>query len=141
MGRVTSAGGTIAAYVWDYAGKMELLSFFWETAVELFDEAAKLDERVRFPLCERAPLAELFAHAGLARVETTALDVPTSFASFDDYWQPFLGGQGPAPAFVQSLDARARERLSASVRERLPMEGDGSIALAARAWAVRGNVK
>jgi SAM-dependent methyltransferase len=140
MKRVTSASGTIAAYVWDYAGKMDLLTFFWEAAVELFPEAAKLDERVRFPLCEKARLAELFAASSLARVEVTAIAVPTLFASFDDYWGPFLGGQGPAPAFVMSLAAPARQRLRDRLRERLPAHHDGSLALSARALAVRGTV-
>ncbi len=138
MKRVTSERGTIAAYVWDYAGRMELLTFFWEAAVELFPEAAKLDERVRFPLCESARLAELFAASGLDRVDVTAIDVATPFASFDDYWEPFLGGQGPAPAFAMALETPARERLRKRLHERLPATHDGTIALTARAWAVRG---
>jgi SAM-dependent methyltransferase len=140
MARVTDKGGTIAAYVWDYAGKMELMRYFWDAAVELNPGAAKLDEGVRFPLCRPEALERLFASAGLAEIEMKPVDVPTLFADFDDYWQPFLGGQGPAPGYAVSLDETARARLRDRIRERLPTAADGSISLTARAWAVRGRV-
>jgi SAM-dependent methyltransferase len=140
MARVTSKGGTIAAYVWDYTAKMELIRFFWDAAVELDPEAAKLDEGVRFPLCRPEALEKFFADAGLEEVEVKPIDIATSFADFDDYWQPFLGGQGPAPAYAMSLDEAARVRLRDCLRARVPTEGNGSISLTARAWAVRGNV-
>jgi hypothetical protein len=69
-----------------------------------------------------------------------AIDVPTVFRDFDDYWTPFLGGQGPAPGYVMSLDDRRRTELRELLRKRLPRNGDGSIPLVARAWAVRGTV-
>ena len=137
MARVARDGGTIAAYVWDYAGEMQLMRHFWDAAAALDPEARKLDEGPRFPLCRPEALAQLFSDAGLREVATTALDVPTPFESFDDYWQPFLGGQGPAPAYAMSLDENARSRLRERLRGRLPARADGSIALAARAWAVR----
>jgi SAM-dependent methyltransferase len=140
MARVTARGGTIAAYVWDYAGKMELMRVFRNAAVALDPGAAKMDEGIRFPLCRPEPLAVLFAGAGLNRVAVTAIDVPTRFASFEDYWQPFLGGQGPAPAYAMSLEETARARLRDRIRQRLPIEPDGSIPLTARAWAARGTV-
>ena len=140
MSRVAATGGTIAAYVWDYAGKMELMRYFWDAAVALDSGAAKLDEGTRFPLCRPEALSGLFASAGLRDVEVTAIDIPTPFASFEDYWRPFLGGQGPAPAYAMSLDESARARLRDRLRERTPVQADGSIALTARAWAVRGRV-
>jgi len=70
----------------------------------------------------------------------TAIDIPTPFESFEDYWQPFLGGQGPAPAYALSLEPSARARLRERLRERMPVERGGSISLNARAWAVRGTV-
>jgi len=140
MARVTRKGGTIAAYVWDYAGMMELMRFFWDAAVELDPEAAKLDEGVRFPICRPEPLQKLFAGAELKDVEVKPIDVPTPFANFDDYWQPFLGGQGPAPAYAMSLDEAARMRLKDRIRERIPAAANGSISLTARAWAVRASV-
>src|SRR5262245_66504212 len=97
MARVTSKGGTIAAYVWDYAGKMELMRFFWDAAVELDPEATKLDEGLRFPLCRPEALEKLFATAGLEEVEVKPIDIPTPFANCDDYWKPFLGSRGSDP--------------------------------------------
>ncbi len=140
MARVTGNSGVIAAYVWDYAGKMELMRIFWDTAVELNPDAAKLDEGLRFPLCRQDALAQLFSSAGLHDVEVTAIDIPTIFSSFDDYWQPFLGGQGPAPAYAMSLEEGSRAQLRERIRERIPIQADGSISLIARAWAVRGSV-
>jgi SAM-dependent methyltransferase len=140
MARVTGRGGSVAAYVWDYAGKMELMRVFWDAAVELDASAAPLDEGARFPLCRPEALSALFAGAGLGHVEVTAIDIATPFADFDDYWRPFLGGQGPAPAYAMSLDEGARARLRESIRQRIPALADGSIALTARAWAVRGRV-
>jgi|SRR6185369_6246075 len=140
MARVAAKGGTIAAYVWDYAGKMELMRRFWDAAVELDANAAKLDEGVRFPQCNPQALEELFGGAGLKEVVVKAIDVPTAFANFDDYWQPFLGGQGPAPAYTMSLDESARTRLRDRIRQRMPAAANGSISLIARAWAARGTV-
>jgi SAM-dependent methyltransferase len=138
--RVTRGGGTVAAYVWDYAGRMELMRHFWDAAVSLDAQAAGLDEGVRFPDCQPAALVALFERAGLTGVEVTTIDAPTVFASFEDYWQPFLGGQGPAPAYAMSLDEPARDHLREAVRRRLPLQRDGSIPLIARAFAVRGLV-
>lgn len=138
MKRVLAPGGTIAAYVWDYAGKMALMRHFWDEAAALDPQAAALDEGRRFALCTPEALAALFGAAGLRAIETAAIDIPTPFRDFDDCWQPFLGGQGPAPAYAMALDEAARNRLRDRLRERLPRESDGSIALTARAWAVRG---
>ena len=91
-------------------------------------------------MCKPGALAELFAGAGLSNVETTTIDVATVFASFDDYWDPFLGGQGPAPAYAMSLDSVSRNALRDRIRERMRIRANGSIALTARAFAVRGAV-
>jgi SAM-dependent methyltransferase len=133
-------GGQVALYVWDYAGRMELLRHFWDAAVALDPGAAELDEGRRFPLCRPEPLRALLADAGLPDVEVNALDVTTRFRDFDDYWTPFLGAQGPAPGYVDGLDEAARSRLRTALRHRLPVAPDGSIALVARAWAARGRV-
>ena len=138
MRRVASPGGTVAAYVWDYAGKMELMRRFWDAAAALDPQAASLDEGVRFPMCAPDRLAALFAAAGLGRVATSAIDIPTRFAGFDDYWEPFLGGQGPAPSYAMSLDEGRRARLRERLRAGMPVAADGTITLTARAWAVRG---
>lgn len=140
MVRVAADGGTIAGYVWDYAGRMELMQHFWAAALELDPGVAALVEGSRFPLCRPEALEPLFAGAGLVEVAVHPIDIDTPFASFDDYWQPFLGGQGPGPAYAMSLDEAARARLRERLRQRLPAQADGSIPLAARAWAIRGRV-
>ncbi|MBL8472842.1 MAG: methyltransferase domain-containing protein [Rhodocyclaceae bacterium] len=140
MARVAGAGGCVAAYVWDYAGRMDLIRLFWDAAVALDAGAAALDEAPRFPMCRPEALQALFAGAGLREVSVTALDAATPFADFDDYWQPFLGGQGPAPAYVMSLAEAARGRLRERLRTSLPFLGDGSLQLTGRAWAVRAIV-
>ena len=139
MCRVVKPGGTVAVYVWDYAGEMQLIRRFWEAAAALNPIAVELDEGRRFPVCEPGALEALFGSCGLASVRSRAIDVPTPFADFDDYWTPFLGAQGPAPAYVMSLDAADRERLRERLRESLPTEPDGSIHLSTRAWAVSGD--
>jgi hypothetical protein len=138
MARAVRRAGTVAAYVWDYAGQMELMRYFWDAAVALDRDALALDEGRRFPICQPAPLVDLFTHAGLCDVQARAIDVPTRFRDFDDYWTPFLGGQGPAPGYVMSLDERRRDALRDRLRTSLPAAADGSIQLTARAWAVRG---
>jgi len=138
MARSVRPGGTVAAYVWDYAGKMELMRYFWDAAVALDRAAFDLDEGRRFPICHPTPLAELFAKAGLHAVEVRPIDVPTRFRDFDDYWSPFLGGQAPAPGYAMSLSEERRGALRDRIRANLPIAQDGSINLVARAWAVRG---
>jgi SAM-dependent methyltransferase len=140
MARVTARGGTIAAYVWDYAEGMQLMRRFWDAAVALQPQAVALDEGPRFPLCHPEALRTVFVDAGLHDVDVTAVEIPTPFDSFADYWQPFLGGQGPAPAYAMSLDEGARVALRERLRSDLPTAADGSIALTARAWAVRATV-
>jgi trans-aconitate methyltransferase len=138
MTRVTAAGGVVAAYVWDYAGEMQLMRRFWDAAAALDPHAATLDEARRFPICHPAALESLFRGARLQNVETRAIDVPTRFTDFDDYWQPFLGGQGPAPTYAMALADERRAALRERIRDALPVAADGSIELIARAWAVRG---
>lgn len=140
MKRVAAPDGTIAAYVWDYAEKMQLMRHFWDAAISLDASVAQMDELVRFPVCRPEPLRRLFADAGLRDIQVSAIDIATPFASFDDYWAPFLGGQGPAPSYAMSLDEAARQRLRDTLKQRIAVNPDGSIAMTARAWAVRATV-
>jgi ubiquinone/menaquinone biosynthesis C-methylase UbiE len=136
--RVVRVGGAIGAYVWDYAGQMQFLRYYWDAAIALDADARSLDEAVRFPIANAEGLSGAFEAAGLTQVTTHAIDVPTRFAKFDDLWQPFLGGQGPAPAYAMRLPAVRREALRSRLQDSLPVGPDGSIDLIARAWAVRG---
>jgi SAM-dependent methyltransferase len=141
MRRVTTVGGTVAVYVWDYAGKMDFLNHFWDIAVELNPAASNLHEGHRFPESNAGGLKEIFKRSGFVEVETAPLEINTDFRDFDDYWKPFLGGQGPAPTYVLSLDKSEREKLRDALLMRLPIQADGSISLRARAWAVKGIVE
>jgi SAM-dependent methyltransferase len=138
--RVIRPGGLVAGYVWDYAGKMEFLRYFWDAAAALDPAAQELDEGRRFPLCQPEPLEKLFRQSGLANVEVSPIDAETRFRDFDDYWTPFLGGQGPAPSYAMRLSEGDQAALRERIRSDLPVSEDGSIQLIARAWAVRGNL-
>lgn len=136
--RVTRPGGTVAAYVWDYAGRMELMRRFWDAAVDLDPDAHELDEGVRFPLCAPDRLAAAWINAGLANVLVMAIDVPTRFADFDDFWEPFTVDIAPAPGYASRLSPERREALRERLRATLPTGPEGTIDLIARAWAIRG---
>jgi SAM-dependent methyltransferase len=137
MKRVLRPGGTAAVYVWDHAGEMQLTRHFWNAAIAVDPNAQEFDEGRRFPICKPEHLVALFRDCGFDKIECRVLDVPTVFKSFDDYWSPFLGGQGPAPAYCCALSDDRRAKLREKVRAMLPVERDGSIRLIARAFAVR----
>lgn len=138
MQRAVRTGGVVALYVWDYAGKMQLMRHFWNAAGALDPEAVELDEGRHFPICQPAPLTALFEEAGLTQVEVRPIQIDTDFRDFDDYWLPFLGGQAPAPHYAMSLSEERRAALRERLRDSLPFALDGSIPLVARVWAVRG---
>jgi SAM-dependent methyltransferase len=138
MRRVARSGGSVGVYVWDYAGQMQMLRAFWDAAGSLDPAAIALDEGRRFPICHPPALSDLFETAGLGEVAVRAIDVPTLFRDFDDFWLPFLGGQGPAPNYLLALDEGRRAAVRDRIRSTLPIAADGSIHLTARAWAVRG---
>lgn len=138
MRRAVRQGGTVALYVWDYAGKMQFMRHFWNAASALDPAARDFDEGKRFPLCSPDALTKLFREAGLSEVETRPIDIATDFRDFDDYWMPFLGGQGSAPGYLMSLSEDRRTQLRKRLYDSLPFALDGSIPLVARAWAARG---
>jgi len=138
MRSLTAARGTVSACVWDYGGGMELLRHFWDAAAALDSTARELDEGRRFPLCRPDALVALFRTGGLHDVRCEPIDIPTEFAGFDDYWNSLLGGTGPAPSYVASLDADRRSTLARTLEQVLPRGAGGTIPLTARAWAVRG---
>ncbi|MFI4945693.1 MAG: class I SAM-dependent methyltransferase [Burkholderiales bacterium] len=140
MARVTRPGGRVAAYVWDYAGGMQMMRFFWDAATAISPHDAKLDQAERFPLCQPGPLQALFERAGLEGVTVRAVEIPTVFENFDDYWQPFLGRTGAAPTYLASAPDEIRERIRRHLKARLAPTSDAPITLTARAWAVRGAV-
>ena len=134
----TRPGGTVAGYVWDYASRMQFLRFFWDEVVGMDPAARELDEGVRFPLCRRDALASILRDVGMEDVTADAIEIPTRFESFPEYWRPFLGRTGPGPAYVASLSEEKRSELRDRLERRLAPGPDGVIELIARAWVVRG---
>jgi SAM-dependent methyltransferase len=142
MGRLTRPGGTVGFYVWDYpGGGVEFMRAFWTAAVALDPAARDLTEDRRFPFCTREGLVGLAREAGLPEPEIIAIESPSVFADFEDYWRPFTLGAGPAPGYCASLPPEARERLRARLSDHLPRQKDGSIKLTTRAWAVKAQAR
>ena len=134
MRRVTRTGGVVAACVWDHAGGNAPLSPFWRAVAEL-DPSAR-DESAQAGASE-GQLAALLQAAGLDDVEGDELWVRVEHARFEEWWDPFTLGVGPAGAYLAELDADA----GAQLRERCRLLlGDGPLTLAMRAWAARGRV-
>jgi SAM-dependent methyltransferase len=141
MKRVSRPGALVGFYVWDYpGGGMELMRAFWQAAAALDPAARDFTEERRFPFCTPDGLIALMAEAGLAAEGCLAIGVPTVFRDFDDYWHPFTLGAGPAPGYCASLTPEARARLKQHLHDSLPRRADGSIAMTARAWALKARV-
>jgi SAM-dependent methyltransferase len=132
MARVTRAGGVVAACVWDHAGGGGPLAAFWDAAHELEPDA---DDESRLAGARRGHLTELFAAAGLSEIEEAAISADVEHPTFEEWWEPFTLGVGPAGAFVAQLDAAGQARLRELCRKRLPA---APFTVSARAWAARG---
>jgi SAM-dependent methyltransferase len=132
MARVTRAGGVVSACVWDHAGGTGPLSLFWDAVHELEPDAP---DESGLAGARAGHLTELLEAAGLADVEETLLTVTAEHASFDEWWDPFLAGVGPAGGYVVALDEERRVQLRERCRARLP---EGPFALSAGAWTARG---
>ena len=140
MRRVTRTRGVVSACAWDYGDGMESLRIFWDEAVALDRAAAPKHER-NMKLTREGELGTLWRKAGLREVREQPLVIEQAFASFGDYWGPFLKGTGPGGAYVASLSAEQRGALEVQLRGRLlGGRGDGAFTLKARAWCVRGEV-
>ena len=138
--RVTKRGGSVSAAVWDYGAGMRMLRVFWDAAVASDPAAEKLDEK-RMPLCRAGELSALWRQGGLEGVRERPIGIQMKFASFADYWDPFLLGQGPAGAYARGLTSRQLTVLRDQVKRRLGIAAeDRSIDLPGRVWAVRGVV-
>jgi SAM-dependent methyltransferase len=140
MIRVTKPGGIVSSAVWDYGHGMEMLRVFWDEAIALDPALGPRDEK-HMPLCKQGELAALFRDAKLEAVSETLLVTRLRFTSFDDYWEPFRYGQGPAGAYVAELSHERRAALRERLRRRLLGGGpDRTIDMQARAWAAKGTV-
>jgi SAM-dependent methyltransferase len=134
MARVTRPGGVVAASVWDHAGGRGPLSIYWDA---VHDVDADVDDESKLAGAREGHLTELFQAAGLREVEETSLGVDVVHATFEEWWEPYTLGVGPAGAYVAGLDEDAKARLREACRARLP---EAPFTLIARAWTARGVV-
>jgi SAM-dependent methyltransferase len=132
MRRVTRGDGVVAACVWDHAGGQGPLSAFWDVAREL---DAGVDDESRLVGAREGDLTRLFEAAGLRDVEETALSVSLEHPTFEEWWEPYTFGVGPAGAYVAKLDPERQARLREACRSALP---DAPFVLTPRAWTARG---
>lgn len=132
MRRVTRPGGVVAACVWDHAGGTGPLGLFWGAAHELDPD---VDDESRLAGVREGHLAELFGAAGLRAIDTATLSADREHATFDEWWEPFTGGVGPAGSYLAKLDPEHRTALRDRCRALLPTE---PFTVEARAWAARG---
>jgi len=138
--RVTRPGGRVSAAVWDYGAGMRMLRTFWDAAIHIDPGAEKLDEK-HMALCREGELSALWRESGMEQIREEAIEIVTRFASFADYWDPFLLGQGPAGSYARRLDREQLQLLRDEIKRRLSLAADSaSFVLSARVWAVRGNV-
>jgi SAM-dependent methyltransferase len=132
MARVTRHEGVVAACVWDHAGSQGPLGVFWQAAHQL---DPNVEDESRLAGARDGHLAELFGTAGLREIEQTVLTASVEHPTFDEWWEPYTRGVGPAGAYVTSLDAERRTELRERCRALLP---PAPFVITARAWAARG---
>lgn len=143
MRRVTRAGGTVAAAVWDFPGGLVYQRIFWDTAAALDPAADRARARhYSSPLTGPGQLAAAFRAVGLGEIEDCSLTIRQEYRDFADYWQPIANAQGPVGDYVKSLPAERLATLAGAVRRAyLAGASDGLRSMAATAWAARGTVR
>jgi SAM-dependent methyltransferase len=135
MARVVRPAGVVAACVWDHAGGQGPLGLFWDTARSM--DTGVVDES-DLAGAREGHLASLFEESGLQDVESTIVDADLQLSSFEEWWEPFTGGVGPAGAYVAGLTPERQVELRERCRAALP---SGPFTVTARAWAARGVVE
>lgn len=132
MKRVTRSGGSVAACVWDFTRDQTPLTVFWDAALSLNPE---IETEVSMPGAREDDLRNLFAAADIQDITADTISVDVDHRSFDEWWEPFTLGVGPAGSYVASLAPTKREKLKEAARGLLP---GGPFTLTCSAWAVRG---
>lgn len=133
MARVTRTGGVVAVSVWDHGGGNGPLSVYWQAVRKLDPDA--LDES-RLAGANEGDLTRLCKAAGLDDIEEVPLTVHVEHLTFEEWWEPYTLGVGPAGSYVAGLDEARRESLRARCEELLPTP----LVISARAWTARGRV-
>jgi len=136
MARVARPGATVGAYLWDYDYADFFLARYWAAAEQVLGRRAAGDERHRWPVCSPQGLTRLISNqARLTNVDVFPLTTTTVFADTAELWDSFSLSVGPAGTVMGTLDHGQRQAVRAALEERLPVASDGSVHLAARAWA------
>lgn len=140
MRRVVKAGGLVAGVGWDFRGGLVYQRLLWDTAAGVEPKAAEVRDRIfSHPLAKPDGMTALFEATGYQDVSRRSVTIRMDFASFDDYWSPLLGGQGPVGGYVAALEPELQERVREAVRRAyLSGDEDGPRSLTATAWLVTG---
>jgi SAM-dependent methyltransferase len=141
MARVARPGGVVATCQWDFQDGLPMLSLFWHAAEAVAPDAVFSQQGRTPPPSYTTPddLRALWRSCGMLDVQMANLEMSMEFSSFDDYWQPFLGGSTPTSAFAAAVNSQTDGALVRILRDKLPhVQADGSFVLPARAWAVKG---
>lgn len=131
-------GGSISAFVWDYAGHYQPMRIFWDSVKQLYKEAERFDAGIKYPLCSESNLTALFRSVDLSNIRFTKIEKIATFRDFDDYWLPIASAQGSVTEFLDTLNEGKKNDLKALVKSRLPMSLNGEIKLILSALAIEG---
>ena len=144
MRRVTRPGGVVASCQWDFKHAMPMVSLFWDAVQEVVPRVVSEPEqgrRVPVGYSDAEALAGLWRAGGLMEIQTAPLSITMHFASFEDFWAPFLSGASPTTSYAPTLAEETRAAVKANLRYKILGNGsDRAFALKAQAWAVRGIV-
>lgn len=132
------SGGQLSAFVWDYGGHYQPMRHFWEAAKEVSQDAEKFDAGVKFDICTKGKLIQLFESLNLKEVQFTTMERIATFRNFDDYWLPIASAQGSVTEYISTLTESEKDSLKGCVKRRLPIAFNGEIKLIISALAVSG---
>jgi trans-aconitate methyltransferase len=132
------SGGQLSAFVWDYGGHYQPMRHFWDAAKEVSPGAEKYDAGVKFDICTKEKLIQLFELLGLNEVQFTTIERIATFRNFDDYWLPIASAQGSVTEYISTLAEKEKDRLKETIKRRLPIAFNGEIKLIISALAVKG---
>jgi ubiquinone/menaquinone biosynthesis C-methylase UbiE len=139
MLRLGRSGGVLGLYIWDFAEGMEPIRKFWDAAHKCnAPNVRKFDAGVRFPICQRDNLLRSITEAGWLEPKVAPVEIHARFKNFDDYWAPFLSGQGTGPAFAVGLTEEMREKVRKALMSLVTVSPDEPFTLRTRAWAAKG---
>jgi len=139
MCRLGRLDGVLGLYIWDFADGMEPIRKFWDAAHKCeAHNVGEFDAGIRFPICQRDNLLHHVKEAGWLEPKVAPIEIDAQFKNFDDYWVPFLSGQGTGPAFAVSLSDETREKVRKTLMSLVTDSPDEPFTLRTRAWAAKG---